>query len=77
MTIRVLFFASLREKMGRASDELDAARVHTVAEAWTELANGAPMPPNLLMAVNQEYVSHHAHLKDGDELAFFPPVTGG
>lgn len=77
MSIRVLFFASLREKMGRASDELDAGSVHTVSEAWAELAKGEAMPPNLLMAINQEYVTSHAHLKDGDELAFFPPVTGG
>lgn len=77
MSIKVLFFASLRESMGRATDELQAGDVLTVADAWQAVANGEPMPANLLMAVNQEYVNADASLQDGDELAFFPPVTGG
>jgi len=38
---------------------------------------GGPPPANLLMAVNQEYVSLDTPVKAGDEVAFFPPVTGG
>jgi molybdopterin synthase sulfur carrier subunit len=35
------------------------------------------MPDNLLMAINQDYVQADANVEDGDEVAFFPPVTGG
>lgn len=77
MSIKVLFFASLRESMGRASDELEAGSVKTVAEVWASIANGEPMPNNLLTAINQDYVNTDAQVQDGDEVAFFPPVTGG
>jgi molybdopterin synthase sulfur carrier subunit len=77
MSIKVLFFASLRESMGRASDELQAADATTVAGVWDIVANGEPMPANLLAAINQEYVNADALVADGDEVAFFPPVTGG
>lgn len=77
MSIKVLFFASLRESMGRAGDELDASSVGTVAEVWVAVARGEPMPTNLLAAINQDYVNSSATVQDGDEVAFFPPVTGG
>lgn len=77
MTIQVRFFASLRERMGRAGAELEAGAAGTVVEVWAAVAEGEAMPDNLLMAVNQDYVQAHAAVKDGDEVAFFPPVTGG
>lgn len=77
MSIKVLFFASLRESMGRASDELQATDASTVAGVWGIVADGKPMPANLLAAINQEYVNADALVADGDEVAFFPPVTGG
>lgn len=77
MSIKVLFFASLRESMGRAGDELDASCASIVVEVWDAVARGEAMPVNLLMAVNQEYVHSSAPVQDGDEVAFFPPVTGG
>lgn len=77
MTIQVRYFASLRERLGRDGDELDAAAVATVEAAWQLATGGEPIPGNLLMAVNQEYVQAHAPVRDGDEVAFFPPVTGG
>jgi molybdopterin synthase sulfur carrier subunit len=77
MSIQVRFFASLRESMGRPGDDIEAGGISTVADVWAAVAAGAPMPANLLMAVNQEYVNHDAHVHDGDEVAFFPPVTGG
>jgi len=77
MAIKVLFFASLRESMGRAADELDASDVETVTDVWDAVAGGNAMPSNLLMAINQDYVNADARVEDGDEVAFFPPVTGG
>ena len=77
MSIKVLFFASLRDTIGRASDEIDAANINTVADVWAAVADGEAMPSNLLMAINQDYVKADAIVQDNDEVAFFPPVTGG
>lgn len=74
--IRVLYFASLRERVGRSCAELLADDI-TVAEAWVCLHPDLPLPPNTLAAINHEYVELGARVHDGDELAFFPPVTGG
>ncbi|HLA74391.1 MAG TPA: MoaD/ThiS family protein [Gammaproteobacteria bacterium] len=77
MTISVKYFASLRERLGRADDRIDAGTVHTVADVWTRVSAGLPLPDNILMAVNLEYAQAGQAVKDGDEVAFFPPVTGG
>lgn len=76
MTIDVKFFASLRERVGRSDLRLDAAKVDTVADVWQQCTTEA-MPANVLMAVNLEYVQSGHPVRDGDEVAFFPPVTGG
>ena len=75
--IRILYFASLRERVGRASAELPEDDPLTVAEVWLRLNPALPLPPNTLAAINHEYVELGARVHDGDELAFFPPVTGG
>lgn len=77
MTISVKYFAGLRERMRRTGETLPAQGVHTVAEVWSKAARGAPWPPNMLAAVNQDYAQARSAVKDGDEVAFFPPVTGG
>ncbi len=77
MTIPVRYFASLAEELGRRDDRLDAVQAATVAEVW-RAANGArELPGNVLSAVNHEYVDRAHPVRDGDEVAFFPPVTGG
>lgn len=76
MAIEVKYFASLRELMGREGDTLPLSGLETVADVWQKVAD-QPMPPNTLMAVNMEYVDAEHGVKDGDEVAFFPPVTGG
>ena len=48
-----------------------------VAEVWRRVSSAEPVPANLLVAVNQEYGSFSQTVRDGDEVAFFPPVTGG
>ncbi len=77
MTIRVRYFASLREKMGRIEDTLVAEDIATVGDVWRVVSTGQPLPEQLLCAVNMEYAEASAPVKDGDEVAFFPPVTGG
>ncbi len=77
MGIRVRYFASLRERLGRSQDTLESEGGVTVSEAWERLWPQHPLPPNTLVAVNHEYASLDRPLGDGDEVAFFPPVTGG
>ncbi len=77
MAISVKYFASLRERLGRAEDRLDAHAATTVAEIWARLNSGKALPDNVLIAVNMEYARADQIVKDGDEVAFFPPVTGG
>jgi sulfur-carrier protein len=79
MSITVKYFASLRVSLGRQEDRLEAGDTAlTVAEVWKRVAgNAGSLPPDVLTAVNMEYVKPDAVVKDGDEIAFFPPVTGG
>jgi len=49
-----------------------------VGGLWQQLSGGNErLPERVLCAVNQQYVDHAEMLRDGDEVAFFPPVTGG
>ncbi len=78
MNITVRYFASMRDRMGRTDEALAiGGDTVTVAEVWANVAGGQPMPDSTLIAINMEYTDADAVLKDGDELAFFPPVTGG
>lgn len=76
MTVHIKCFASLRETLGVAARDLPHRRGMTVADAWRALS-AAPPPENLLCARNHEYVDFQQAVDDGDEVAFFPPVTGG
>jgi molybdopterin synthase sulfur carrier subunit len=76
MAITVRFFAGIRERLGRTQAEVDASGVASAADVWRAVAD-APLPPNTLIAVNQEYAQPGQPVRDGDEVAFFPPVTGG
>jgi len=77
MTITVKFFASLRESTGLRAVEIDASRAETAADAWHLATGGRPLPGDVLVALNLEYTHPGAPVRTGDEVAFFPPVTGG
>ena len=77
MSITVRFFASLREQLGQAETQVAMQDHLTVAEVWKQATRNQALPNNMLSAVNQEYAEFSQPVKDGDEVAFFPPVTGG
>lgn len=82
--LKILYFASLRETLGCGAETLALPeRVHDVAGllVWL-MARGGEWEKlggvkNLRYAVNQEMARQDSPLKAGDEVAFFPPVTGG
>ncbi len=81
--IRVLFFASLREALGSGESLACTPQIATVAQLRDQLAARGDKwqllltTRNLRSAVNQSMVAMDTVIKDGDEIAFFPPVTGG
>lgn len=79
--VTVRFFAGLREVVGRSEIDLDVRSGATVEEVFGRLRSDfpglAPYRPLLLVAINEEYAPWERPLVDGDELAFFPPVSGG
>lgn len=77
MPLQVRYFASLRERMGCAGESLEDVKAASVAEIWARVSRNQPMPVNTLVAVNREYADLDRKVHDGDEVAFFPPVTGG
>ncbi|MDY6991493.1 MAG: molybdopterin converting factor subunit 1 [Pseudomonadota bacterium] len=77
MNITVKFFASLREQIGTSQVQLETQDTLTVAQVWTQVCQDTPLPTHILMAINMQYVDPNTFVQDGDEVAFFPPVTGG
>ena len=85
MKVRLLFFASLRESLGTQGEEVDLPptvttvgalrqHLHDRGGAW---GNVFAPTRNVRAAINQEMAQVGASIKAGDEIAFFPPVTGG
>jgi len=77
MSIRVRYFANLREEMGRDEELLAAEGISTVSDVWKAVNDSLSLPDRILCAVNMEFAAPDSSVKDGDEVAFFPPVTGG
>jgi molybdopterin synthase sulfur carrier subunit len=77
MSINIQFFASLREQIGKSQITLPYNTPQNVLAVWTQATDSMDMPANTLCAINMEYVKTDAMVSDGDEVAFFPPVTGG
>lgn len=77
VSIKVRYFASLKELLGRSEDMLVFEQALSVADVWLQATEAKVMPDNTLAALNMEYVDLACIVADGDEVAFFPPVTGG
>jgi molybdopterin synthase sulfur carrier subunit len=77
MEIQVKLFASLAEREGWREKPLSVPEGATVSGAWAVATGQAALPPRVLCAVNQVYAEPATRLAAGDEVAFFPPVTGG
>ncbi|POZ53736.1 MoaD/ThiS family protein [Methylovulum psychrotolerans] len=77
MSIKVRYFASLKEQLGRSDETLPAVGIASVRQVWTAANPQQPLPDNILAAVNMDYADLDSPVRAGDEVAFFPPVTGG
>ena len=84
MSLNVIFFANLKEELGCDSLTVESGQVCDVPglinhlasthdESWRALLTAE----NILVAVNQTLITDDLSIADGDEVAFFPPVTGG
>jgi molybdopterin synthase sulfur carrier subunit len=80
MRVQVKLFSFLREAVGRSELLIDF-RGQTAGELWEELERQfpvlAPFRPARAIAINHQHAHESALLSDGDEIAFFPPVSGG
>lgn len=81
LRVRVLFFALLREQVKTAEADWTLPAGATVRDLWDAVAAAHPQVEGLAgsvsFAVNQEYVDRERRLRDGDEVALIPPVSGG
>ncbi len=82
MSVKILYFAGLKESLGMAGESIALpAGVTTVGQLrdWLVGQGRAVLATakNLRCAVNQDMAKLDAAVADGDEIAFFPPVTGG
>ncbi|MEJ1357578.1 MAG: molybdopterin converting factor subunit 1, partial [Candidatus Sedimenticola sp. (ex Thyasira tokunagai)] len=82
--IKVLYFARLKEQLDTASEEMDAEGVAALGDLVQQLQGRGGVwqeafgdGQTVMMALNQEMADATTTVADGDEVAFFPPVTGG
>jgi MoaE-MoaD fusion protein len=81
MQVRILFFATLKDIIGAREMRLEVPSGATVGDVLTHLEGSYPRVkdyrPVVLTAINEEYADQTALVNDGDEVAIFPPVSGG
>lgn len=77
MAIKVRFFANLRELIGRSEDSIEYRDGLSVAAIWDMVRGDVQESTDYLAALNMEYTNNNTIVKDGDEVAFFPKVSGG
>ena len=81
MAVRVLFFATIAELAGRREMVLETAGTIDAGSVFDQLAREIPSLEtrrnSILLAVNSEFARPETPVRDGDELALFPPVSGG
>lgn len=76
LSILVKYFASVSDLVGTAEMVVESVDIRTANDVWKHTTDEA-LPANLLVAINQEHARIEDAVNDGDEVAFFPPVTGG
>lgn len=81
LKITVILFAAYRDRVGQRSVEIELPRRSKVGDMAREMAKRYPNLTSdhstIVVAVNEEYSDHHEWLRDGDEVALIPPVSGG
>lgn len=84
MNIKVCYFARFREKLGVQQEHIELAEGSQVAQLLQQLAQREGVwaelfacPERVLVAINQDMSHLQAQINQGDEVALFPPVTGG
>ena len=81
MRVKVLLFGQLRDLAGKREEEVslaEGAKVADVAARYAQLSPKlAELMPSVALAVNQEYAARERALREGDEVALLPPVSGG
>ena len=81
MKVQARFFALYRERVGQSTVDFDLADGATVADLVASVMHAyphlSPDPARMVLAINREYADHNKPLRDGDEAAFIPPVSGG
>ncbi len=79
--VKLLFFATLRDRAGMKSLEMQLPEGTTVATLKERIVEQFPALassiPTVLVAINREYAADEAVVPDGADVAFFPPVSGG
>lgn len=77
MTVTVKCFASIRDQIGFDEKQININPDMTVEDVLVSVCDGKDVPYNIMVAVNHEYAGMDTLVHANDELAFFPPVTGG
>ena len=77
MSIQIKLFATLADEIGKRAGTMDYEEGLTVASLWSSFSGQSEIPNGVLCAINYDYAEPDQLLNDGDEIAFFPPVTGG
>jgi len=81
MRVRVLFFGMLKDLAGRGSDLLVLPEHATLGDVFIHYEEITPrlgeLAASIAISINQEFASPDSKLKEGDEIAFLPPVSGG
>ncbi len=79
MPIKICYFASLKESLEKSEDEISGFENEPLSakKVWQMANPNKQLPENILVAINMEYAELDDQVQDGDEIAFFPPVTGG
>ncbi len=77
MIIVVKYFASISDAIGKTSEKIVLQQDKTAGEIWLDVSKNIKYTGKVMIAVNHEYVDGSHQLNHNDEIAFFPPVTGG